>query len=101
MSVSTNGERGCWAIVAGRKVRLYMVDPVSGLQSVRICTARNKPGVYLPGYYFGKPFRVTKDRIERFSDLNNLVRFLEKRHYRELKSLYDRAKLKRYVLQTT
>jgi hypothetical protein len=71
--------RSAWTQVAGRRVRVF----TRTIQSVNLCDATNCNGKYERRFYFSGSRRITAADLVRFTDLASLVRWLERRSYRE------------------
>lgn len=76
-----------WATVAGRKVKLYIVDHNDGIQSVNICTPANDNGVYEEVFYYSKAFWQDAVELERFGNVPTMVTHLREQSYQQVRKI--------------
>lgn len=80
-------KRSQWFMVQGRRVRVYAVDPLFGLQSVNICTTTNRNGIYESTVYF-KPKWHIGIAAGQFQCLTDLRKLLKRRQYLQEKTSF-------------
>jgi hypothetical protein len=70
--------RSVWTQIAGRRIRIFTRRRT---QSISICNAANRAGRYERRFYFAHARRVTPIDLAQFTDIESLIKWLERKSY--------------------
>jgi hypothetical protein len=87
MAILSESDRTSWVEIQGRKIKLYSMEPASGLQSVNVCDSHNVDGEYEETQYFRSGNHVTAAQANVYGDLQLFKKWLRERAYQQARRM--------------